>query len=320
MKRACGALLSGILLSACSAAPQGTPTVAPTVALPTPRPTTTPRPTPTLAAATPPPQRESVITPTPIVYVVQSGDTLIPIANKFGVSVSDIVAANNGLDAASLQIGQRLIIPTNAGNPAASNAAQLLLPTPTPIPFEIRGTNIIRTAAGSLECLGEIFNGGPAPLTNVQVQLTLQDDAGNPLQAQTVFVARDVIGPGETSPFRVLFTAPPSAFSKFAVIPLRAEAGNASALATIKVDKLTGTPNGAQFKVTGELTNGDQVDTTSLRMIVTAYDGDKRVIGYRYVDAPQQALAVGATTPFEVSIVTASQSIATFSLIAEGGK
>ncbi|GIV83580.1 MAG: hypothetical protein KatS3mg052_0587 [Candidatus Roseilinea sp.] len=100
------------MISGCSGAVSNQPpTLPPTVTLPTPRPTLTPRPTPTLAAATPPAPSQPAATPTPVVYIVQAGDTLIPIANRFGVSVADLIAANGNLDATRLQIGQRLIIP-----------------------------------------------------------------------------------------------------------------------------------------------------------------------------------------------------------------
>ncbi len=295
--------------------------MAATAGLPTARPSTTPRATPTLSVQTPPPPREAVLTPTPIVYLVQSGDTLIPIANKFGVSVADIAAVNSGLDPASLQIGQRLVIPGASTNPGASNANPgALLPSPTPLPFEIRGMNVVRTAAGSLECLGEIVNGGGAPITNVQVQITLQDETGMPLQTQSVFVARDVVGAGEASPFRVLFTAPPEHYAKFSVIALRAEAATEARPAKLMVDKLSGVPNGVQFRVTGVLSNTEETPASGIRLVISAYDAEKRLIGYRYVDAQQPTLAPGAAQPIDVAIVTTSQNIASFALQAEGAR
>ena len=45
-------------------------------------------------------------------YVVQRGDTLYKIASQYGVSVNDIISANN-LTSTNLTIGQQLIIPTN---------------------------------------------------------------------------------------------------------------------------------------------------------------------------------------------------------------
>ena len=49
------------------------------------------------------------------VYVVQSGDTLWAIAQRFGVSLDDLVAANSLVDANSLKAGDALIIPGLAG-------------------------------------------------------------------------------------------------------------------------------------------------------------------------------------------------------------
>jgi LysM repeat protein len=61
--------------------------------------------------ATPPPTPTP--TPTPVIYVVQSGDTLLGIAIEFGVDV-DSLAARNGIEVPEqLQTGQKLIIPIN---------------------------------------------------------------------------------------------------------------------------------------------------------------------------------------------------------------
>jgi LysM repeat protein len=61
--------------------------------------------------ATPPPTPTP--TPTPVVYIVQSGDTLLGIALAFDVD-ADALAARNGIeDPRNLQTGQRLIIPLN---------------------------------------------------------------------------------------------------------------------------------------------------------------------------------------------------------------
>jgi LysM repeat protein len=46
-------------------------------------------------------------------YVVRPGDTLFNLAGRFGVTVSQIVQANNLANPNSLSIGQRLLIPSN---------------------------------------------------------------------------------------------------------------------------------------------------------------------------------------------------------------
>ncbi|MBN1993948.1 MAG: LysM peptidoglycan-binding domain-containing protein [Anaerolineae bacterium] len=59
--------------------------------------------------ATPPPTPTP--TPTPVIYIVQSGDTLLGIALQFGVDANTL-AARNGIEVPEhLQTGQKLIIP-----------------------------------------------------------------------------------------------------------------------------------------------------------------------------------------------------------------
>ena len=53
-------------------------------------------------------------------YIVQSGDSLYEIAGQYGVTIDEIITANN-LKSTKLQIGQVLVIPTGT-----------IQPTPTP--------------------------------------------------------------------------------------------------------------------------------------------------------------------------------------------
>ncbi len=51
-------------------------------------------------------------TPTPIIYIVQTGDTLNKIARNYGIPVQDIAVLNNIYNANSIAVGQELLIPT----------------------------------------------------------------------------------------------------------------------------------------------------------------------------------------------------------------
>jgi LysM repeat protein len=293
-----------------------TPTPSPTTVLPTARPTVTPRATPTLAPATPPPPSQPVVTPSPVVYVVQAGDTLIPIANKFGVSVADLIAANGNLDATRLQIGQQLVIPQL---PQDVPADGLILASPTPTSYQVRGLNYVRTPAGSLDILGEVFNPGPGSLGNVKVLVTLQDGAGATLQNAVAVVALDSVPENQSSPFRVLFTDPPQAYAQFNITPLRGEIIDASAtLIPLSVTQVDGRPDGVQFRVTGEITNPSADTPNKVRLLVTIYDQDKRVVGYRYFTLSETPLPPNTPLPFEVTLTTATPNVASFAVYAEG--
>lgn len=98
-----------------------TPTITPTATITpttTPTPTRTPTITPT-ATATP--------TPAPIYHTVQSGDTLYGIAEQYGVTLGDLLAANQIGEDAILRINQILLVPPPPPVAAASPAE-----TPTP--------------------------------------------------------------------------------------------------------------------------------------------------------------------------------------------
>ncbi len=73
-------------------------------------------------------------TPTPVIHVVQSGDTLLAIAARYGVSARDLQAANGIEDPTKLQIGQQLIIPVGGYVPSGGDVAEIgtrAIATPT---------------------------------------------------------------------------------------------------------------------------------------------------------------------------------------------
>ncbi len=111
----------------------------------TPSPTAGFSPSPTV-----PPTQTPSATPTPAgttTYVVQSGDTLARIAQRFGTTVQAIAAANALTNINQLLVGQVLIIPSGAALTATpmpnvtatSTAAITLVPTLTAVDFALGG-------------------------------------------------------------------------------------------------------------------------------------------------------------------------------------
>lgn len=116
-------IMLGSVLSACGGPVlEGRPTVLPIVRV-TPAPTQDVRATQTAYAL------RSIPTPTPAgQYIVKAGDTLSKIADSFETTVDEIIAANGIADPNTIEVGQRLIIPS-----LASTAAQPVeSSTPTP--------------------------------------------------------------------------------------------------------------------------------------------------------------------------------------------
>ncbi|HET92332.1 MAG TPA: LysM domain-containing protein [Chloroflexi bacterium] len=81
-------------------------------------------------------------TPLPRTHVVQTGETLRVIADQYGITVDDLLAANNGLDASQISVGQALVIPEPSQPVTETQPAPAATSTPVPhpqmeIPFEI---------------------------------------------------------------------------------------------------------------------------------------------------------------------------------------
>jgi LysM repeat protein len=82
-------------------------------------------------------QGEAATTPTqPAAYLVQSGDTLGAIAQKFGVALPDLMAANGLTDQDFIQVGQQLTIPTQGAPLPTPTFTSVPVATDTPLPFE----------------------------------------------------------------------------------------------------------------------------------------------------------------------------------------
>lgn len=75
-------------------------------------PVATPIPTaPATSTVLPSPTPVPSPTPKVVIHIVQQGETLLAIAEQYGVTVQEIVAANGLENPDHLQIGQELIIP-----------------------------------------------------------------------------------------------------------------------------------------------------------------------------------------------------------------
>jgi LysM repeat protein len=315
-------ILLAVTLAACGTVVTPQPT-------PGPSPTNTPLPHPTLVvgpAGTAPalPLADTAtptVSPTPIVYVIQSGDTLLEIAQEYGVSVEAIQRANGIEDPRFLRVGQEVLIPTGEEEDGEMTTGGLLLPTPTPIPFDVQGVACYETPVGSLWCLGEVVNTTPAPVINVQMLVTLFDAGGQRVAQADTFVAADLIPPGERSPFGVLFVDPPPGQIVPQVSLMRGQVAGELAASYVSVSAIEtqGELSGPQFEISGQVQNDGELTAGSVSVIATTYDAGGLVTGFRHETVALEApLAPGETAPFSLLLNFHGDAPADFSVIALG--
>jgi LysM repeat protein len=295
------------LLSACGQVVNArTPTVAPTqeptsaVSLAT----IPPRPTVTRAVPTVPPPDTPTPTSPPIVHVVQPGETLIAIALQYGVTVAALQSANGIDDPSTLQVSQELVIPTDEESKLEDEDLGLLLPTPTPIAFAIEGLICHEEPTGSLWCMGEVANSTEASIVNIQLRVSLYNAAGEELVGGDVFTALDLVPSGQRAPFGILFASAPDNYDRLLAVPIRAESSlePASRYAALQVVADDAAPVGALFQITGTVTNPAQQVVTDVKVVVTTYDGDGNVTGFRQAKLPD-AIPAGESAGFAISLM-----------------
>lgn len=316
-------LLSLWLLAGCgrviTPTPEPTFTVAPTAITEDIEPTATPqppKPTATPRRATPRVSPTPTATPTPIIYTIQPGDTLLKIAIQFNSSTESIQEINGIADPRFLQIGQILIIP-----PAEESADRPPSPTPTPPPLEVTSINFQQTPDGALWCLGTIHNPGEVPLAEVVVEAALLDGTGVLLSREAAYTQLDVIQPGHSVPFAILFATSPGDFAQYQVVavagvPLSEQTRYYFDLQTFDVRGASKGDN--TYRVGGQLRNHGLIDAEAIRLVVVAYDDEDRALAQRQVELAVSLLKAGAATSFEIDLIIPAGAVDHYEVLAQG--
>jgi LysM repeat protein len=272
----------------------------PATATDTPRPTATRRATFTPVPATPSDTPTPTVTPTPIIYVIKQGDTLLAIAREFGVTVNAIQEVNGITDPRRLRIGQEIIIPL-----VEENSEPTVVPTPTPVAIQIQGLAFHRTPVESLWCMGEVVNLSGRPAEEVQVRVSLHDEQGQLLTSGAAFIQLDILAAGGRSPFAILFSAPPTSFAQYQTQVLsgvpHTHLGPRYPDLEV-VEDWGGWLDDDNYQVRGQVHNSGEADAERVAIVVTLYDEEDHVVGARTVSIPAEVFLAGAMAPFEVTL------------------
>lgn len=312
-------LCAGLFLSGCGQVITLTPT-------PTPAPTATVAiaaaptlpPTATPAPYTPEPTATPTVTPTPIFHQIQSGDNLLAIASRYGVSVAALQEANGILDPRSLQVGQQLVIPLPDEEEALS--PQNVTPTPTPLPVAVQNVHFSETAIGGLWVLGEVLNSSGQALEQVRVGVSLLDKQEEAIAQAQGLVALDLIPVGEVAPFAILFGEAPGEFERYQTFPLSAVPAHVGGYyQDLVVENLSSEGERyAAYTVRGTVRNTGPEEAVSVQVVLTAYDPLDRVIATRKVAPDHNVVARGGETTFTAVLAPVGGPVARIHALAQG--
>ena len=268
------------------------------------RPTTVVRqvtPTP-LSTATPAP------TATPIIYLIQEGDTLLGLAIQNGTTVEAIEALNPGVQPNLLQIGQAIILP-----PQEPEAFLGVAPIAIPVSIAVKSVELYQTPLGGAWLMGDVVNDGEFSAENVQVAITLRDVENRPVATAAAWVYPTLLLPGERGGFAILLPQlPESVGAPEASIVAGATTGQlGNRYLSLDVPDIEAEFNADEAILTGAVQNSGESAAVQVRLVVLLYDAQGRMTGLVQWQA-EGPLAAGSATPFTLSIAPPGGVATTF--------
>jgi LysM repeat protein len=257
-------------------------------------------PSPTARPVFPAPTTAPFVSPTPFVYTLQAGDTLLSLSRRFGVPVGQMEAANGGLQPHMLQIGQQIIIP----DPQFDPAGLPILPTATPLALPLSAPTCSETATNTILCLGGIHNDLGLPVERVVVVVRLFDAQGRTLAEADAGIEQAIIPAGQFAPYRVLLQANWDVYAGAAVSLKSADFARDTGARFVApaLEETFGQWVNGRYVLSASLLNDTAQALLVQRAVVTLADRDDRITGYRVVYI-NRWLAAGERMPLLVEIV-----------------
>ena len=271
--------------------------------------TITPAGTETPAIVTP---QTAIPTVTPSTYVIQQGDTLSQLAEKFHLSPDDLQAMNPDIDPKNMTIGKTILIP---GGPLAAAGSF----TPTPVPVPVTQAACHPTANNGLWCFALMQNTTNDVLENVYVQITLIDADGATLASQLAGLPLDILPANTSAPAYAYFPDAPSDANPQVQLmsALPVSAGDPRYLPASLDDTLAQIRwDGRSAQVSGEiLLPTESAAAREVWLAAVAYDRDGQVVGVKRWDGG--GIQPGASIPFNFAIASVGPKIDSVEFMVE---
>ena len=236
------------------------------------------------------------------------------IAERFGLPLDALTAANPNVSPNSMSIGMELNIPSVPANFSGAS-------TSTPVPAPVKQIQCYPTADQGLWCFVLVYNDTEGVLENLSAQVTLLDADGIEFLSAQALPPLDIIPPDASLPLMVFFppSIPPDAqpraqiLSGIRLLPddtryLPARVQNT----LVQVDS-----SGRSAQVSGMVLLSDGDKSASLVWVAAvAYDEYGRVVGVRRWESPD-GIAQGSSLQFAFEVSSLAGVIQNVEFVVE---
>ena len=253
--------------------------------------------------------------PTPLVHIIQGGDTLLGISIRYGVSLEDLLIANTGIDPGFLSIDQEIIIPGPEGEPVG-----VLLPSPTPMLVEIGRPQCFRAALDNLVCITEISNDTGEMIEGMTVSFEIIE-AGIEVGKYAVFGPLNLLAPGTSMPFMIRIAGSEGEVPGVSVNVLSGvrveDPGSRYAAVSIDAFQDELSDDGAYVQLFGEVMLEESSDYAAhrLRVLGVAYDATGFPVGYALWE--DEITGEFSNIPFDITVFSLGGRIFKTDVFAE---
>lgn len=249
-------------------------------------------------------------TPTPVVYVIVEGDTLLGIAERNGMSLDDLLLANPGVDARFLSIGQEIFIPNGSNSPVESVTES------NSIELGEGKTSCFASAIGELWCFFLVENKQEEVVENAAAQISLYAETGEIISQKEAFALIQKMEQGVRMPLVAFWDEAPEAWveaSGQVSSAFRLDDPSARYL-QLTLDGLAVaiSDSGKAATVSGGLKGEGLATATSVWILAVAYAEDGGVTGTRRVVLDPGELE------FSFEVYSLGPDIASVDVLVEG--
>jgi LysM repeat protein len=279
-------------------------------------PTATHAPTPTL-----PP----LPTPTPYLYTIVQGDTMIGIATYFGITYDQLSLANPEVNPNFLSVGTQLIIPLPTAEADGEDTSEPA--SPEVLPLQTGEVFCYPVRSGGMWCYLPVTNTTSSPAENITGVVRLYNELGEETASQTAHSMLNLLSPGGVLPLAAYFSPPIPNWSSGQGQLVSAVEANQSEIRYLPGDlrDLNSAPISSDqlgFQVSGNLVyslptkeDGSLPEWSYVWVLVTAYDSDGAIVGVRRWEADTDQL--GTEVSFNVEVFSLGKPIETVQVLSE---